>query len=110
MFQNSIRSLLQNNDQIWVISAPGIKLSVHSPFSNSMSFHIGVDLRKELILPGAHLYDLVASNFNVQSATETTIHALSDLNFVVDSTLRLVLPNTALDIYVNGTYIGYAPV
>eukprot|EP01084_Bolivina_argentea_P165160 286986_1 len=99
-FKKSTKQLMQNIDQIWKISANNLKISVGI-------LRFTVNLNKDLRLPGIHLYDFVASNFDANSATNVSINAISDLDFVSDTILTLILPMILLQMYTNNVYIGY---
>eukprot|EP01083_Nonionella_stella_P237397 832875_1 len=107
-FQKSCKQLLQNQDQTWHISANNAKLTVDTNIIGKINYH--VNLNKNLILKGAKLYNFIASDFNIASATESTITTISNLNFISDSTFTFHIPNTILSAYYKNIYIGYASI
>ena len=69
-----------------------------------------VNIDKDLVLKGSNLYDFIASNFNVASATNYTVTTVADLNFISNSIFTFILPDTLMAVYCNDTYVGYAPL
>eukprot|EP01083_Nonionella_stella_P185062 673796_1 len=107
-FQTSCKALLHNTDQVWRITGHDVKLTVDTGVIGTVSF--SVHINKDLVLKGAQLYNFIATNFNVDSATTNTISTFSTLNFISDSIFTFYLPDTLLSVYYEGTYIGYAPL
>mmetsp|Transcript_48076 Transcript_48076/g.77014 ORF Transcript_48076/g.77014 Transcript_48076/m.77014 type:complete len:624 (-) Transcript_48076:44-1915(-) len=107
-FKISCKKLLQNTDQVWHLSGNDIVLTVDTGFFGKVAYSVNID--KDLILKGSNLYDFVASDFNVNAATNDTVTTLSNLNFISSSIFSFRLPDSLMAVYLHDTYIGYAPL
>ena len=99
---------MQNIDQTWHLSANEVTLTVDTGIMGEMDYTVNID--KDLVLKGANLYDFIASNFNVHSATNYTVTTVANLNFISNSLFTFELPDTLMAVYINDEYVGYAPL
>ena len=106
--QISCKELLKNIDQTWHLSGNDVTLTVDTGFMGKIDY--SVDINKDLVLKGTNLYDFIASDFNVDSATNYTVTTIADLNFISNSIFTFILPDTLMAVYLNDEYIGYAPL
>merc|ERR1719242_1605711 len=90
----------------WHLHASDVDLHVDA--GATMSFHVSLD--KNLILKGANLFNFIASNVNVRSATATLVEASSDLTFYVESLFTFNLPDVLMEVYYKGVRVGSAPL
>eukprot|EP00486_Rosalina_sp_Unknown_P017028 CAMPEP_0201597352 /NCGR_PEP_ID=MMETSP0190_2-20130828/193893_1 /ASSEMBLY_ACC=CAM_ASM_000263 /TAXON_ID=37353 /ORGANISM="Rosalina sp." /LENGTH=437 /DNA_ID=CAMNT_0048058331 /DNA_START=561 /DNA_END=1874 /DNA_ORIENTATION=- len=107
-FRTSCKQLLQNIDQAWHLSGSGVTLTVDTGLMGKVDYSVDID--KDLVLKGANLYDFIASDFNVNSATNYTVTTVANLNFISNSIFTFDLPDTLMAVYLNDVYVGYAPL
>lgn len=98
-----MRSMLAQNDQIWHLSASAVNVEVNAFGTHNFE----VDINKDLVLSGCSLYNFIASDLTVNDATNSTISTSANMQFISDSTFTFVLPQSLLQVYYEGVYIGY---
>eukprot|EP01084_Bolivina_argentea_P047991 88461_1 len=104
-FQKTCGELLQNIDQTWHLSGRGVTLTV-----DAVNKDFTVNVEKDLVLKAAHLFNFIASDMNVNSATTKTVRSVSNLKFISQSIFEFHLPNTLMYVYYDDVYIGYSPL
>ena len=102
-FQKSTKAMLQNADQTWHLHGEGAKLTV-------ASIDFTVNINQDLVLSGSKLYNFVASDMDIVAGSADSIESVSNLQFISDSIFTFVLPDSLMNVYFDGVYIGYSPL